>query len=188
MNFLNSTIQMFQTIAILLLMICVLRLLLGSTFIWLQRYLKLKNSGVPCASFYFLTPQLNPLSKFFQSYQPETRMKEVLEIFDETKSKFVHVVDGEIHSVYVKDKDIVKDIFKRSKEYTKPVELYEFFKYFGENVLTAQGSEWNHQRSSFNGFFTQERFLKVYTSSVHKYANKFMDLFIKKHSNSLTIG
>jgi cytochrome P450 len=180
---------MIQTIAFLLVIICILRLILGSSFLWLQRYLKLKSSGVPCASFYFLTPQLNPLSKFFQSYAPEKRMNEVLEIFEETQSKFVHVVDGEIHSVYVKDKDIVKDIFKRSKEYTKPVELYEFFKYFGENVLTAQGSEWNHQRSSFNGFFTQERFLKVYTASVHKYANEFMELFINKQkSNELTIG
>jgi cytochrome P450 len=171
---------MIGSILVLLVVSLLSYFTLKPTVDYFIEYFKLKKTGAPFGTLHFFNPHMNPIAKYFQTFNNEDDRKELLNLFK--TSKVVIMNRGSVYMALVKDAKLIRDIaIKKSKSYEKPTEMYQIFEQYGPNVLTSEGETWKTQRNFFNPVFSQEKYFETFVDHVVKYGNKFMDMHLQSN-------
>eukprot|EP01080_Neovahlkampfia_damariscottae_P004020 gene4020-7276_t len=154
---------------------------------WRILYYKTFSEDIPIAYAHFCHPRM-PFSEFFG--RPSTKEQErlILETSKRFKTPFVYILVSFHKFVVVCDFDLVQEIcIQKSKNYTKPLEMYRILKPYGPNMLASVGDEWKHQRILFNPIFMQENYLRHVSDSTVQCTNKMLNLFVKNDVSDLAL-
>ncbi|CAI6091937.1 unnamed protein product [Clonostachys chloroleuca] len=117
----------------------------------------------------------NNLTRFdWRGWEFEDKYKEHLLLGD----AFMHVSPGK-NWLYVCNPDSVLDILRRSRDFPRPMEIYELLNFFGPNLATVEGQQWKNQRRMAMSYFNEANNEMVWHETVslasdalHSWASK----------------
>jgi cytochrome P450 len=149
----------------------------------LKMYYQMKSSRVPIVMQQFVPIFPLPYSvaswiNYFGLYTQETMndlMHSAHEDFDSPIVQYLNY--GKIFTS-VRSVALIKEVLVKKKAHLiKPTEYYKIFDYYGPNILSSNGKEWEVMRKMLNPVFTVEKHLEMIVHASFEHTNTFIKLY-----------
>lgn len=116
--------------------------------------------------------------RYFGFYTQESINDAIHKTHEDSKSPIVQYVCFGTVFTSVRTPDLIKDVLIRKRNLVmKPVEYYEVFDYYGPNILSSNGKEWETIRKMLNPVFTLQQHLEMVAEASVRHTKTFLKFY-----------